>query len=173
MIYISSKYKFELVQSYNMNLNGCEDLWLEVTVPTNQTSFIIGAVYRYPSSKIETFCEAFINTINLLSKKIFYVLGDINIDISAKARTPSSTHYIKKKKSNLHYTRGITLKRVTSSGAHLRGLAPGLHSSEETSQWWRAVGDTADLTGPGIEPQTSRTDSVRLATELTAGRPIT
>ena len=26
----------------------------------------------------------------------------------------------------------------------------------------------ADLTGPGIEPQTSRTDSVRLATELTA-----
>ena len=24
----------------------------------------------------------------------------------------------------------------------------------------------ADLTGPGIEPQTSRTDSVRLATEL-------
>ena len=27
----------------------------------------------------------------------------------------------------------------------------------------------ADLTGPGIEPKTSRTDSVRLATELTAG----
>ena len=27
----------------------------------------------------------------------------------------------------------------------------------------------ADLTGPGIEPQTSRTDSVRLAAELTAG----
>ena len=70
-IYISSKYKFELVQSYNMNLNGCEDLWLEVTVPTNQTSFIIGAVYRYPSSEIETFCEAIVDTINLLSKKYF------------------------------------------------------------------------------------------------------
>ena len=28
----------------------------------------------------------------------------------------------------------------------------------------------ADLTGSGIEPQTSRTESVRLATELTAGR---
>ena len=27
----------------------------------------------------------------------------------------------------------------------------------------------ADLTGPGVDPQTSRTDSVRLATELTAG----
>ena len=73
-------------------------------------------------------------------------------------------------KSNVHYTRGITPKRVTSGGAHLCGLAPGLHSSEETSQRWRAVGDTvADLTGPRIEPQTSRSESVRLATELTSG----
>ena len=48
-----------------------------------------------------------------------------------------------KKKStqiNLHYTRRITPKRVTSSGAHLRGLAPGLYSSEETSQRWQTVG---------------------------------
>ena len=34
------------------------------------------------------------------------------------------------------------------------------------SRWRHCV----DLTGPGIEPQTSRTDSVRLATELTAGQ---
>ena len=35
-----------------------------------------------------------------------------------------------------------------------------LHSSsEETSQRWRAVGDTSsNLTGPEIEPQTSSTD---------------
>ena len=48
-------------------------------------------------------------------------------------------------KSNLHYTSGITPKRVTSGEAHLRGLAPGLHSSEETSQRWRAVGDTVPI----------------------------
>ena len=41
----------------------------------------------------------------------------------------------KKKKSNLHYTHGISPKRVTSGGAHLRGLAPGQRSYEETSQW--------------------------------------
>ena len=54
---------------------------------------------------------------------------------------------IKKKnqKSNLHYTRRITPKRVTSCGAHLRGLAPGLHSSEEASQRWRVVGDTVPI----------------------------
>ena len=48
-------------------------------------------------------------------------------------------------KSNLHYTRRITPKRVTSCGAHLRGLAPRQHSSEETSQRWRIVGDTIKL----------------------------
>ena len=47
-----------------------------------------------------------------------------------------------KKKSNLHYTRDITPKRVPSGGAHLRGLVPGQHSSEETSQRWRGVGNT-------------------------------
>ena len=48
-------------------------------------------------------------------------------------------------KSNLHYTRGITPKRVTIGGAHLRGLAPGQHSSERTSQRWRAVGNTVPI----------------------------
>ena len=42
-------------------------------------------------------------------------------------------HWQLKAKSNLHYTRGITSKRVTSGGAHLRGLVPGQHCSEETS----------------------------------------
>ena len=58
-------------------------------------------------------------------------------------------------------------KRVTSCGVHLHGLAPGQQSSEEMSQHWRAVGNfVSDLTGPGIESQTSRTDSVHLTTQL-------
>ena len=45
-----------------------------------------------------------------------------------------------------------------SGSTHIRGLASGQHSSEETSQLWRVVGDTvSDLTGPRIEPQTSQT----------------
>ena len=58
------------------------------------------------------------------------------------------------------------------AGPNLRGLAPGLHTTQlrknvatVASRWRHCV----DLTGPGIEPQTSRTDSVRVATELTAG----
>ena len=65
---------------------------------------------------------------------------------------------LKNQKSNLHYTCGITTKRATSDGAHLRGLAPMQHSSDETSQRWRAVSDTASQ-WTGIEPQTFLVDS--------------
>ena len=52
----------------------------------------------------------------------------------------------------------------------LSAWAPQLRRNVATvaSRWRHCV----DLTGPGIEPQTSRTDSVRLATELTVGYDI-
>ena len=50
--------------------------------------------------------------------------------------------------------------RATSDGTHLRGLASGQHSSNETSQRKVGVSDTvSDLTGLKIEPQISHTDS--------------
>ena len=65
-----------------------------------------------------------------------------------------------KKKSNLHYTRGITLKRVTSVASISATIAPGQRDFKETAQRWRAFDDSvSDLTGPVIEPQTSHPDS--------------
>ena len=63
---------------------------------------------------------------------------------------------IRSKNQNLYYTRDNTPKRVTSDGAHLRDVATrhsGQHSSEETSQRWRAAGvSVSDLTGPEMKP---------------------
>ena len=66
-----------------------------------------------------------------------------NMDASSRKSLSFANVFIKLwiirylEKSNLHYTRGITLKRVTSDGTHFCGLAPGQQSSEETSQRWR------------------------------------
>ena len=49
----------------------------------------------------------------------------------------------------------VVLRRSMTSG----GLAPGQHSSEETSQRWRV----SNLTDPGVEPQTSCIDRSALA----------
>ena len=56
-----------------------------------------------------------------------------------------------------------------SGGANPQGLASSWatqlgRSVAAVASRWRHC---ADLKGPGIKPQTSRTDSVRLATELT------
>ena len=68
-------------------------------------------------------------------------------------------------KKNFPHFYGITPKRVTSGGAHLRGLAPGQHSSEETSQRWRADIDTVfRLTRPGIKLKTSGSIEMPLTT---------
>ena len=53
--------------------------------------------------------------------------------------------------TNLHYTRDITPKRVTGSGARLRGLALGQHRNIAE------VATVSDLTQ--IEPKTSRAAS--------------
>ena len=60
----------------------------------------------------------------------------------------------------------LVIYRVATGGILVRGLASD--SFVETSLQWRAVANTApDFAGPGIEPQTSRTDSNILTTELT------
>ena len=48
---------------------------------------------------------------------------------------------------------------MTAGGIHLRGLMPGQHSSEETSQRWKVDLDAvSDLTKPATETQTFRAD---------------
>ena len=56
----------------------------------------------------------------------------------------SKKHYFQNSwRTNFYHTRGITPHRATSGRAHLRGLAAGQYSSEETSQRLRAVADSA------------------------------
>ena len=76
-------------------------------------------------------------------------------NVHAQGAEINNSNMVKQnKKSNFYNTPGITPKRVTRGGAHLRDLVPERHSSEETFQRWRNVGDTlSDLTGPAIEPQ--------------------
>ena len=87
----------------------------------------------------------------LLLRRFFGVASCVAKALSRGDRSQHSSQAwrnaasIMKAKSNLHDTRGVTPKRVTSGGAQLRGLAPGQHSSKEMSQRWRAVSDTVPI----------------------------
>ena len=64
----------------------------------------------------------------------------------------SAKNYRKKIKSSL-YSRYCT-NGVMSGSTHHRRLAPRQHSSQDTLQQWRALGDTVPyLTSRRIEPQ--------------------
>ena len=57
-------------------------------------------------------------------------------------------------KSNVHYTRGITPKHVTSDVALLRGLLPGLQKNVgAVASRWRHRAGYPFLTGPEIQPR--------------------
>ena len=103
----------------------------------------------------QTNCDYSANNLRLSRSDIYANIGHHNL--------------VELQQKNLHYTRGFTSKRVTNGGTHLRGLAPGLHSTEETSQRCRGMGDTAsNLTDQEIEVQTSRAAS-SLVMLLSAG----
>ena len=70
-------------------------------------------------------------------------------------------------KSNFDYIRGITPKRVTSDGIYLRDLALEQHSSEETSQWWRVVGDTVRVRFYRPRKKNSNKLLIQLSAEIT------
>ena len=75
----------------------------------------------------------------------------------------SSNQKIKSSLYSPHYAE--TCNELRGPSPRLSAWATQLRRNIATvASRWRHC---ADLTGPGIEPQTTRTDSVRLATELT------
>ena len=98
-------------------------------------------IFNEPLSFIQRLCE-YMEYSSLLTQACHAHNSTKRMEVSYDVIAAASQ--VKKKKSNLQYTR----------------FAPGQYSSEETSQRWRIAGDRAfDLTGPGIKPSTSRANS--------------
>jgi len=99
-IYVASKYKFEIDYELKLNSEGIEDLRLNLILDDkNSKKLTIGAIYRHPNSSknnIENFTESLCNSINKITnrKGTFFILEDMNIDISINKRTPCATLYI-------------------------------------------------------------------------------
>ena len=73
-VYVSSKFRFQVDPKLNLNLNSCEEIWLNLTAEENlSTKITIRAMYRHPnvrSNDIEEFSEALCNTIQKITKRM-------------------------------------------------------------------------------------------------------
>ena len=98
-IYVSKKFRFETEPKFKMKIDGCEDLWLNILDKNSVKKFTDGAIYRHPNGDVEAteaFSEALSHSLNKISKqkRIFYLLGDLNINISANTKTGGSETYL-------------------------------------------------------------------------------
>ena len=56
---VDSIYCHEL-DSFRMHLEGCEDIWIEVTL-SDKSTLVIGSVYRHPQPNYRNFSQIFLN----------------------------------------------------------------------------------------------------------------
>ena len=108
--------------------------------------------YKTRSQTIPFKIQSFVVELNLVTKSYYSII--LNNISNQKIKSSLYSPYYAEACNEL---RGPS-PRLSAWATQLRRNAATVASR------WRHC---ADLTGPGIEPQTSRTDSVRLATELT------
>ena len=84
-MFIKSSYLFNKTNKFDLNINACEDIWIEITLPNNK-KVIIGTIYRHPNHNINSFFNELEKTMNKLNRNkcTYYVCGDINIDLKKK-----------------------------------------------------------------------------------------
>ena len=121
-IYISKNFNFKLCKNQH-HLHNSEAIWLDISDQKN--TYIVAVIYRHPSrAGIDKFLLDFTSCLADISasNKIFYALGDFNINIDKSNRTNTAIEYL-----NIILSNGalpiITIPtRVTSSSSTIIDL---------------------------------------------------
>ena len=89
-LYTKDTIKFSLRNDLKLNLQDCEDLWLEVE--RNKSNLIVAVVYRHPKQDISPFHDKLCRNLNELenNKEKYILSGDINIDTLSVQTTGAS-----------------------------------------------------------------------------------
>ena len=92
-MFIKSSYLFNKTNKFNLNVNACEDIWIEITLSNNK-KVIIGTIYRHPNHKINSFLNELGKTMDKLNRNkcIYYICDDTNIDL--KKNSSETLNYI-------------------------------------------------------------------------------
>ena len=56
--YISNHLSFTVDETLNLGVNGCENLWLNVSFPNIKSSYIFAVIYRHPRNNHSPFYDA-------------------------------------------------------------------------------------------------------------------
>ena len=81
-IYIKSNISYKITKNFQLNLSGCEDIWVDINL-NNKENLTIGVVYKHPNTNLHAFKSTFENTLEILTqnKANHIICGDFNIDL--------------------------------------------------------------------------------------------
>ena len=94
-MYIAEPFQYEKL-TLEPQFDGCEQLWIRIKNTTTSINYVIGTIYRHPSSNSRDFIE-FLNDIiyNLTSLKTYYfILVDINIHTTISPISREAPEYL-------------------------------------------------------------------------------
>ena len=114
--YISTALNFKINNDFHLQVQGCEDLWIDIEF-SNQKTYTFSVIYRHPQNNHLAFFEALDKRMFMLNKKKkkCLVLGDINIDLNPENVKPASSDYIHLLQSNAFFLLITSPTRVTST----------------------------------------------------------
>ena len=95
-LYILSSISFNLLGKNQLSNVGCEDLWVSLNFPGVQRTVVIAVIYCHPRSDSNAFIETLNNKLGEIdcNKNDFYLMGDINLNISESDCSSSSINYL-------------------------------------------------------------------------------
>ena len=106
-LYIKENIRLNARNDLNVQVEKCENLWIEIEQKPHSKKLIVGVIYRHPTYDFKTFENKLIDLlISFEDKKCEYVIiGDININLMMSDSNPKICHYIRSLESvgcNMH-----------------------------------------------------------------------
>ena len=112
--------KFNFTQLKSFQLYGTESIWLKIWNNNSTKTILIGSIYRHPTEDSNKFLEDFSDCMEKLAdeKKMFYIIGDINIDINkTNQNSLQADRYMQVTTSNEAFSLLTKPTRVTNKTA--------------------------------------------------------
>ena len=73
--------KYLIREDLFIDLNGCENLWIEIITPPNKKNMIIWVIYRHFYCNVDLFQDKLFSILKTISSYKYTIFGDINIDL--------------------------------------------------------------------------------------------
>ena len=80
--YINEKLEFKTRRDLELNIQSCEDMWIEVETK-NKKNTVFGVIYRHPKHNLNEFRDKFAQALEKITNenKKMYISGDYNINL--------------------------------------------------------------------------------------------